>query len=243
MYKIYKKTLLDCIKLAKSKNGICLSKEYKTVHNKYIWKCQKGHIWKSTYKCVEKCWCPVCRYDIIRHKLNIGLENCKNIAKKNGLIFLSNEYKNGYIKYEWKCKMGHVFNSSYKNICKINGCSKCNDKRYSNISIEWLEYMSKINSIYIQHAKNSEEFKIKNDNGYYYYADGFCRETNTWYEFMGNIYHCNPKMFKYNDKTYYGKKAEDIWEKDKKRESYIKSKGYNYVSIWESDWIECKKKL
>jgi len=54
----------------------------------------------------------------------------------------------------------------------------------------WLRYLAEKNSIYIQHARNEGEFKIKE-----YLVDGYCSDTNTIYEFHGCVYHGCPKCF------------------------------------------------
>lgn len=67
------KNILDAIKIAKTKNGECLSKKYKNNHTKLKWKCQQGHIWKSALKSIQKgSWCPKCA--IINRKINIYLQ-------------------------------------------------------------------------------------------------------------------------------------------------------------------------
>ena len=50
----------------------------------------------------------------------------------------------------------------------------------SNISLQWLKYLSATRNIYIQHARNGEERKIGN-----YYVDGYSKDTKTIFEFMG----------------------------------------------------------
>ena len=47
----------------------------------------------------------------------------------------------------------------------------------------WLKYISEKHRIYIQHSKNIGELKLGN-----YRIDGYHKETNTIYEFHGNIY-------------------------------------------------------
>ena len=62
-----------------------------------------------------------------------------------------------------------------------------NEDNYSHKSIQWLEWVMEQSRrdgqpIHIQHALNGGEVKIP---GTKYKADGFCRETNTVYEFHG----------------------------------------------------------
>ena len=54
--------LEDAFKLAKQKNGKCLSNEYKVYPGKMLWECENGHQWYSTYTNIQSGrWCPKCR--------------------------------------------------------------------------------------------------------------------------------------------------------------------------------------
>ena len=46
--------------------------------------------------------------------------------------------------------------------------------------LRWLKWVSAKEGVTIQHARNEGEFKVGN-----FKADGYCRETNTIYEFHG----------------------------------------------------------
>ena len=57
-----KLTIQDMQKLAKAKEGKCLSKVYHGVHNKLIWQCKEGHIFEKSPSHVKhrNQWCPKC---------------------------------------------------------------------------------------------------------------------------------------------------------------------------------------
>jgi hypothetical protein len=128
--------------------------------------------------------------------------------------------------------MDHLHNIHFDGGTKIWGASKK--------SIEWLNYLSELYGIKIQHAANSGEYKIKGAKTIYR-ADGFCKDTNTWYEFFGDLFHLNPVKYKANDSNYFGIIAKDKWLYDYNRLEYIKSKGYNIEYIWENEWDQLKK--
>lgn len=117
-------------------------------------------------------------------------------------------------------------------------CPKCSNQ-YSKISIEWLSYMEIKNSIKIIHAKNEGEFYIPNSR---YKADGYCKETNTIYEFHGDFWHGNPKKYnstdvnKKNSKTF-----GELYQNTLNKEQQIRDMGFNLITIWESDWIKFNK--
>ena len=55
--------------------------------------------------------------------------------------------------------------------------------RHSLIAIKLLKWISYETGLYIQHAQNGGEHRIGN-----YRVDGFDRDTNTVYEFLGDLY-------------------------------------------------------
>ena len=114
-----------------------------------------------------------------------------------------------------------------------NGCSRCS-KQFSKPQIQWLELVSKLNNIDIQHAMNEGEFTIPTTR---YKADGYCESTNTVYEFHGDYWHGNPNIFGANDmnKTCNITHGE-LYEQTLIKEQAIKDLGYNLVTMWEADW-------
>ncbi len=101
----------------------------------------------------------------------------------------------------------------------------------------WLNAIEEEESIVIQKAPN--EFRIPNTR---FSADGYCMGTNTIYEFHGDYWHGNPKIYKPNilNKICY-KTMGELYQKTIERENRIKDLGYNLVVMWESDWDEQHK--
>lgn len=115
------------------------------------------------------------------------------------------------------------------------GCPKCSNN-YSTISIKWLNKIAIDNNIFIQHALNVGEYNIPNTR---FRVDGFCEETNTIYEFHGDVFHGNLNKYLPNETCHpYDKKitAKELYETTMERENKLKFLGYNLVTIWESDF-------
>jgi hypothetical protein len=115
-----------------------------------------------------------------------------------------------------------------------SGCSKCNSMGHSQKSINWIESIMQSENIFIQHAGNIGEHKIKTTR---YKADGYCESTNTIYEFYGDYYHGNTNIYTsdfYNTLIY--KTMGELYQKTIDREQKIKNLGYNLVVMWESDY-------
>lgn len=101
-------------------------------------------------------------------------------------------------------------------------------------SIKWLNNLMKINKINIIHEQNEGEYNIPNT---LYKADGYCKETNTIYEFHGCMYHGCIVCFNKNDKNKKIEKENEILYKNTlEREEKIKKLGYKLVTIWEHEF-------
>jgi hypothetical protein len=73
--------------------------------------------------------------------------------------------------------------------------------------------------------------------GSMYKADGYCEKTNTVYEFHGDYWHGNPKIFNPNEiNKSVGKTFGELHENTLRKKEYILSLGFNYIEIWESDF-------
>lgn len=132
---------------------------------------------------------------------------------------------------------------------KRGNCPKCVaieiKQTYSMKCIEWFKSLGKDDEI--QHALNGGEkiIKLNIPDEYgrtYYKLDGYCKETNTAYEFHGDLWHGNPNKFNMFDvnpinKEYYGV----LFHKTYVREENLKKLGYNLVVMWEEDYDKLSK--
>ena len=77
---------------------------------------------------------------------------------------------------------------------KGQGCASCasNNGGVSFKALTWLDHIAETEKINIIHAGNGGEYKLPHSN---YRADGFCKETNTVYEFHGDLFHGNINRF------------------------------------------------
>ena len=139
------------------------------------------------------------------------------------------------------CKNHGEFKVTPSNHLKSRECPKCYPQ-HSKIQIHWLHYIQMTNSYTIHHAESDNgEYKIPETN---YKVDGYCKETNTVYEFHGDFWHGNPKRFNPNDtnritKTTFG----ELYQRTQKKKYKIQELGYNYVEMWEHDWKRAIKSV
>lgn len=147
-------------------------------------------------------------------------------------------YENNNSKVIITCsKHGDFFQIPNSHIAG-SGCYKCSKTNFSKKQIQWLEYIMKKENIFIQHALNIGEFTIDK-----YKIDGYCKETNTCYEFNGSYYHGEPRLYDDNVvNNLVNKTMKELYDDTIKRENYIKSKNFNLVVMWELDWDKFVKK-
>jgi len=149
-----------------------------------------------------------------------------------------------------------VFHSeSYKKYCGKPTCYGENnynrsqaDKHYftksvahSNIACIWLESIIQTEHINIQHAKNGGEVQIPYFGSFISF-DGYCKETNTVYEFHGDYWHGNPEKYNQDDinpdtNCTFG----ELYQKTLDREQYIRDEGFHLITIWESEYHNISK--
>ena len=165
------------------------------------------------------------------------IEKCKKIH--NDKYKYIRIYRDNGLRIEVICDKHGEFNQRLEHHIKGHGCYKCVMK-YSKKQIEWLNYCQ-VRDGFIQHAKNIGEYKIPES---FMYADGFRKETNTIYEFQGDFWHGNPKIFNKTDvnprtDTTYG----ELFEKTNNKIKMLLAKGYNIIEVWESEWDRGNKAI
>lgn len=165
----------------------------------------------------------------------------KNMTEKYGDLF---DYKDvtEFIENNttwftvWCNTCGKSFETTIKmHVDQDAGCKHCKEGNFSGMSLKWLEYRQTIDKANIQHAGNIGEYRIPGTN---HKADGYCKETKTIYEFHGDYWHGNPKIKNpnaLNEKN--GRLFGELYKETLEKERIIKSLGYNYISIWESEWL------
>jgi hypothetical protein len=122
--------IVEIQKLAKSKGGECLSKEYVNSNTKLEFRCRKGHDWKTTYGSLRRgSWCPFCYYEKSGESQRLSIDDLQRVAKSRGGKCLSTEYVNANTKVEWQCKEGHTWKATPGSVNSGCWCPICARKR------------------------------------------------------------------------------------------------------------------
>ena len=183
-----KKSINDCIELAKLNKGFCVSSTYTNANSKLKWKCEKGHIWETSYANVKNgTWCNVCSFQRAAEKLKLSLNDCITSAKEKNGFCLSELYNNTQTKMMWQCNKGHIWKSTYGNIRSGSWCKKCSQKESGlkrRISIDFYKNyaLSKkgecLSNIY-ENQNSKLEFKCSKGHTWKTTA-GSIRSRETW---------------------------------------------------------------
>jgi hypothetical protein len=189
--------------------------------------------------------CKKCGFEKIRAskilldaELKTKLIEC-SLAHDNKYEYIDIFRKDSRLFIEAICSAHGEFIQRLDHHLNGHACSKCTIG-YSKQEIEWLLYLS-VSDISIIHALNGGQFQIPNT---LYSADGFSTVLNTIYEFHGDYWHGNPKVFRGDDiNIKSGKTFNELYERTRRRTLLLKELGYNVVECWENEWFNGKKAI
>lgn len=186
------------------------------------------------------------------HKMGIGCPRCelKEFSFDKFISLLKKIYQDKYNYDEVKIFRKRVIMNCHKNnhgefdnktthklVCGYD-CPKCNQSS-SNICLQWLEYVSKRDGVFIRHADNLGEFQIPNSK---YMADGQAVLPNgkiKIYEFNGCLWHMCKVCFKEDEECRSEKfeaKKSKAYQRTIDKRQFIIDQGFEYEEIWEHDW-------
>jgi hypothetical protein len=186
------------------------------------------------------------------HLRGKGCKKCGNEA--SGLSKRSDEteyiqsFRNVYgDKYDYSSVVWDGSSKPVVVLCKKHGafsilpylhrngreCPKCTNQ-YSGISIQWLSYMEVKYSTAIQNALNTGEYSVPNTR---YKVDGYSDSIRTIFEFHGDYWHGNPKLYDPDEMnvrvgTSYG----ELYKQTIYKTQRLRELGYTVIEVWEYDW-------
>ena len=112
--------LEDVQKIAESRGGKCLSKEYINSGTDLLWECASGHQWPAKLVRInnkKKSWCPFCaKANKVKTNRRFTLEEVQALAEERNGKCLSKVYVNNHSKLEWACAFGHEWEATLMNV-------------------------------------------------------------------------------------------------------------------------------
>lgn len=200
---------------------------------KVWWECKNNHEWMATV--ADRTGgrgCPYCA----------GKKVCKDNCLLTLRPDLSAEWHpdnkispdsiplNSIRKVWWICKNGHIWEAIvYSRSSNNAGCPYCS-KRISKKASRWLDTLKIYNrECYI----NIDRRKI--------YFDGFDKENNIVYEYLGNYWHGNPRFYDPNSVNQtVNRKFGDLLSDTISRFNMLINNGYAIIYKWEKSTKEEK---
>lgn len=183
-------------------------------------------------------------------------ELCSKAGKKNYEVSIKNNskfFQNIYTKEFWN-KIRENPEKYQFYILHLTNISRNN---WNNYTPEEKNNRLKKSFKNISRSKVSEEFKqwLKQNNLYQgfkseqwikgYKVDELSEEKKLIIEFYGDIYHCNPVLFKEENQycSWLDRTVKEQWDRDRKRIEDLLKYGYSIIIIWESDYYNDKERL
>jgi hypothetical protein len=116
-------------RMAREREGQCLSRTYTRNSEKLRWRCKKGHEWEATPRDVihSKSWCPTCG-----GSLPLSIEVMRALAKERLGECLSLKCRNAHTPLLWRCEHGHVWRARPCSIRRGDWCPTCGIKKRSD---------------------------------------------------------------------------------------------------------------
>ncbi|CAE8740646.1 unnamed protein product [Polarella glacialis] len=181
-------SLADASRLARSRQGSCLSLEYVDNKAPLWWRCQHGHVWSAPLRRIKnsRSWCPVC--SLATHRLS--LQDAQEVARQNGGQCLSDTYVNTKSPLRWVCQWGHNWEVPLNGVkYKNTWCPTCSKGR-SEQSVRHI-----FESIFVgfQFVSCRPSF-LRGSYGRPLELDGYCELLNLAFEYHGEQ-HYSPENY------------------------------------------------
>lgn len=128
-----KLTLRDLQALAEARGGSCLSEACNGCRKNHQWQCSEGHQWDATPVSIhQRRWCPTCSR--LRRRLTLG--SLQNLAQERGGELPSETYQGALKPLRWRCRQGHVWNSTPNHVKCGTWCPTCASRRTCNTDFQ-----------------------------------------------------------------------------------------------------------
>jgi hypothetical protein len=219
-----KKTYNEVVEEFTEKGFTVLSKKYENVNTPLQVRCSNGHtLEKTRMSLISGNGCRICSC-----KERRTIEYVSDKFKEEGYILLTKEYVHGKQPLDFICSNGHKHIINWNNFSNGQRCMYCTSGSISPVSQEWLDKLGNKNII------REKSFII----GYKRIrVDGFDPETNTVYEFLGDYWHGNPRIYNRDVINGFGKKTfGQLYDETLKRFSILFNEGFIIKFVWECDY-------
>lgn len=205
---------------------------------KVWWSCSEcAHEWRSVINTrIKGHGCPACVGQVVSDKNRFSLLYPDTALDwhptKNGSIKPTDVSFGSHKNIYWCCNTcGHEWQATVNSRTRGNGCAVCSTGPISRVSLRWVASLGLEGLVMEFYIK---ALKVR--------VDAYDPETNTVYEFLGDYWHGNPKLYNEKEVNPTVKKSYGyLYRRTMERLRSIEKAGYNIVYIWESDYLEEEK--
>jgi len=176
--------------------------------------------------------CRKCKYEDLAQKFRCSNDEFIKKAEdvhNNHYDYSKVKYVNNKTPVTIICPVHGEFEQRPNDHLSGKGCGNC----YRGISKKANNWLDQFKNI-----KRELPIKVGDKT---YIVDGINKKTRTIYEFWGDFWHGNPKLYKADElnpitKTTFGV----LYKKTQNKIKDLKSAGYIVISIWECEWDKQK---
>ena len=186
----YKKlsSLSGLKKLARNRDGKCLSSQYINCETKCEFQCKKGHVFKMEPRHVKSGhWCNECGNKSTGDKnRKLTLEDAQQAAESKEGACLSTVYNNSSTKMKWKCVKGHMWEASFNRVRSGDWCSICGHESAGNKirgSIEKVQERASLRGgrcLSDEYVNNRTKLEFKCSEGHKWWATPGSIQQGNW---------------------------------------------------------------
>ncbi|QJT71043.1 hypothetical protein GR11A_00005 [Vibrio phage vB_VcorM_GR11A] len=179
-----------------------------------------------------------------KKKNKVYRRECKEITK-GGLKPIEN-YKGDNVEILHVCYCGNKRKVMPNSVLHmgIKSCVPCGMERtqksnnsfnVSKSEVEWLKRIAKKLKIKIKGGDNKSQKRIRLNTGKTIIVDGFCKKTNTIFEFHGDCWHGNPYIYTKRSKPHPKSEAtaNKLYQDTMERMLELTKLGFNVIWVWE----------
>jgi len=223
---------------------------FKLNTNDFIERCVKIHNDKYDYSLVEyensnSVLYIICKIHGVfkqparNHLSGYGCQICAGNKKSTTEEFIERSNMVHNFRYDYSNTIYSKALSKVKIICKEHGQFEQTPNKHLNgrgCQICGLKYGVMENKWLDEIGIKKCDRQVRIDN---YIVDGVDRINNIIYEFNGDFWHGNPNIYDQNSiNSVIGRKFGELYNNTLIKEKYLKSKGYDIISIWESEYLK-----
>jgi hypothetical protein len=210
-----KLTIDDMRRVAKERNGRCISEVYKNNAVPLEWECSRGHRWFATARDIRSGkWCAACA-----GVKKLTIEEMQKIAAERGGKCLSKYYTNKKTYLEWQCEEGHKWKASPDSIKSGQWCPKCSEGISERICRAFFE------EIFEKKFPKVRPKWLLNSKGNRMELDGYCEQIRLAFEYQGIQHYVENPFFHKNTSFVQRKKDE------KAKEEICRNRGITMIDV------------